>query len=131
MPITGAGRWARALSGQATTAPPRNAMSSRRLTRPPKSMQVQSIDFAGQLQSIAASQGAEAPDVRCGSSSVTAAGSQRPPVASGDPPYYGLTLRGGFPRPCEGGRCLLGCPDGRTNSPMIARMTFLAEENRI
>src|SRR5262245_46563198 len=59
MPITGAGRWARAVSGQATTAPPRNAMSSRRLTRPPKSMQVQSIDFAGQLQSIAASQGAE------------------------------------------------------------------------
>src|SRR5215510_3831744 len=34
-------------------------MSSRRLSRPPKSMQVQSIDFAGQLQSIAASQGAE------------------------------------------------------------------------
>src|SRR5262245_13226982 len=67
MPFTGAGRWARALSGQATTAPPRNAMSSCRLTRPPKSMQVQSIDFAGQLQSIAASQRAEAPDARCGS----------------------------------------------------------------
>src|SRR5262245_19385781 len=33
------------------------------------------------------------------------ADSQGPPPASGDPPFYGPTLRGGYPRPCEG-----GCP---------------------
>src|SRR5262245_4892000 len=46
-------------------------------------------------------------------------------------PHLRTTLRGGYPRPCEAGCCPLGRPDGRTNSPMTARMTFLAAENRI
>src|SRR5262245_1871463 len=67
--------------------------------------------------------------VSSGSSSVTAAGSQWPPVASGAPPFTeALAWWLSSPvRACV----LLGRPDGRTNSPMTARMTFLAAENRI